>query len=69
MSTSMKDRIAALEQQHAEDERLLAACEAALPAMEKALSIRRAMIGPVDGGISRTVEMLRAAIETAKGGA
>ena len=46
---------------------LLAACEAALPAMEKALAVRKALVGEIPLGISVTVDMLRAAIRKAKG--
>lgn len=47
---------------------LLAACEAALPQIKKALLVRRALVGDVPGGIARTAELLSAAIALAKGG-
>lgn len=47
---------------------LLAACGAALPPLEKALAIRRVMIGDHTGGIARTVEVLKAALALARAG-
>lgn len=45
---------------------LLAACKSALPAMEKALAVRRQLIGDVPGGIAGTIAQLKAAIADAE---
>lgn len=46
---------------------LLAACEAALPAMRKALVFRQKLIGQVSGGIADVVAAMESAIAKARG--